>query len=120
MSILRRRAVRTAVAAATACTVVALAGCGSNGIQSIPLPGGVDTGSDARTYLLQFEDVLDLVPQSVVKQNGIPVGRVVSIEVPPDQWYAQVKVKVKKKGKAKVKVVGAFPDRKGKATTRVR
>ena len=86
---------RTAVAAATACTVVALAGCGSNGIQSIPLPGGVDTGSDARTYLLQFEDVLDLVPQSVVKQNGIPVGRVVSIEVPPDQWYAQVKVKVK-------------------------
>lgn len=94
MSILRKRGVRAGVAAATACAVMALAGCGSNGIQSIPLPGGVDTGSNPRTYMLQFSDVLDLVPQSVVKQNGIPIGRVVSIEVPGNEWFAQVKVEV--------------------------
>ncbi|WP_419231252.1 MCE family protein [Gordonia sp. CPCC 205515] len=74
--------------------VLAVAGCGSNGIQSIPLPGGVDTGDNARTYQIQFEDVLDLVPQSMVKKDGIPVGRVESVEVPQGQWFAQVKIKV--------------------------
>ncbi|MEP9390893.1 MCE family protein [Gordonia sp. VNQ95] len=80
----------------TALTMVVLvAGCGSNGIQSIPLPGGVDVGDNPRTYTIQFSDILDLVPQSAVKQNGIAVGRVTSIEVPDNQWYALVTVKVK-------------------------
>ena len=75
--------------------VVVIAGCGSNGIQSIPLPGGVDTGDNARTYRIQFDNILDLVPQSMVKQNGIPVGRVTKVEVPGDEWFAQVTVEVK-------------------------
>lgn len=76
-------------------SVVLVAGCGSNGIQSIPLPGGVDVGDNPRTYTIQFENILDLVPQSSVKQNGIAIGRVTEITVPDDQWYALVTVKVK-------------------------
>ncbi|MFT4043345.1 MAG: MCE family protein [Gordonia sp. (in: high G+C Gram-positive bacteria)] len=81
----------TALAAA-----VTVAGCASNGIQSLPLPGGVDTGDNARTYKIQFDNILDLVPQSMVKENGIAVGRVIKVEVPDNQWYAQVTIKVKK------------------------
>ncbi|GAC67908.1 Mce family protein [Gordonia soli NBRC 108243] len=79
--------------AALSATIL-VAGCGSNGIQSIPLPGGVNTGDNARTYKIQFDDILDLVPQSMVKQNGIPVGRVTKVEVPGDQWFAVVTVEV--------------------------
>jgi phospholipid/cholesterol/gamma-HCH transport system substrate-binding protein len=94
-SVRARRSVRTVVGLVLASTVLVLAGCGSNGIQSIPLPGGVDTGDNARTYQIQFDDILDLVPQSMVKKDGIPVGRMESVEVPGDQWYAQVKISVK-------------------------
>lgn len=76
-------------------TVVLVAGCGSNGIQSIPLPGGVDVGDNPRTYTIQFSDILDLVPQSMVKQNGVAVGRVTKVEVPDNEWYALVTIKVK-------------------------
>lgn len=91
---LSRKSVRLSIAGAAVAAVLAVSGCGSNGIQSIPLPGGVDTGNNARTYQIQFDDVLDLVPQSTVKKDGVPVGRVESVEVPQGQWYAQVKIKV--------------------------
>ena len=60
---------------------VAVAGCGIN-MQELPLPGGTDTGSKPRQYTIQFDNVLDLVPQSQVKKDGINVGRIVSIKVP--------------------------------------
>ncbi|MCD2145462.1 MCE family protein [Gordonia paraffinivorans] len=92
---MNRRSMRMTLAGAVLSLTVMVSGCMSGGIQSIPLPGGVDTGSDPRTYKIQFDDVLDLVPQSMVKQNGIPVGRVTKVEVPKDAWYAQVTVQVK-------------------------
>ncbi|MEO9326967.1 MCE family protein [Gordonia aurantiaca] len=92
---MNRRSMRMALAGAVLSLTVMVSGCMSGGIQSIPLPGGVDTGSNPRTYKIQFDDVLDLVPQSMVKQNGIPVGRVTKVEVPKDAWYAQVTVQVK-------------------------
>ncbi|MGW0039253.1 MCE family protein [Gordonia sp. NPDC003376] len=76
-------------------TALMVAGCATNGIQSIPLPGGVDVGDNPRTYRIQFANILDLVPQSVVKQNGIAIGRVTKVEVPDNEWYALVTVKVK-------------------------
>ncbi|MCG7631594.1 MCE family protein [Gordonia McavH-238-E] len=91
---MNRRTMRTAVAGAALSLTLLLSGCMSNGIQSIPLPGGVNTGDNARTYKIQFDDVLDLVPQSMVKRDGIPVGRVTKVEVPNDQWFAQVTVEV--------------------------
>src|SRR5690606_38104868 len=93
--LMNRRSMRMALAGAVLSLTVMVSGCMSGGIQSIPLPGGVDTGSNPRTYKIQFDDVLDLVPQSMVKQNGIPVGRVTKVEVPKDAWYAQVTVQVK-------------------------
>lgn len=86
---------RVAIAAASLAAVVTVAGCGFDGVSSMPLPGGVDTGDNPRTYTIQFDDVLDMVPNSVVKKDGIPVGRVTKVEVPGNEWYAQLTVRVK-------------------------
>ncbi len=93
--LLSRRRFRAGAAGAAAVVMLVVTGCGTNGIQSIPLPGGVNTGDNPRTYAIQFDDVLDLVPQSMVKMNGIAVGRVESVQVPDDAWYAQVTIEVK-------------------------
>ena len=84
-------------AAAVAVTMAAVVGGTSAcaGIQSVPLPGGVDVGDHPREYKIEFANILDLVPQSVVKMDGIPVGQVTKIEVPEDSWNALVTVKVK-------------------------
>ena len=84
-------------AAAVAVTMASVVGFTSAcaGIQSVPLPGGVDVGDNPREYKIEFANILDLVPQSVVKMDGIPVGQVTKIEVPKDSWNALVTVKVK-------------------------
>ncbi|GAC56551.1 Mce family protein [Gordonia hirsuta DSM 44140 = NBRC 16056] len=83
------------VSAAMAAVIFGASGCGIN-VQQMPLPGGVSLGDDPREYKIEFSNILDLVPQSVVKKDGIPVGRVTKIEVPGDSWNALVYVKVKK------------------------
>ena len=84
---------RTVVLAAGICIVaITVSGCG--GVSDIPLPGGADIGSDPMYLTIAFEDVLDLVPQSAVKVDGVPVGRVESISVAPDGWTADVGVVV--------------------------
>lgn len=81
---------RLALAAFLAATTV-LSGCGSfTGIYDIPLPGGADLGEDPFTVQARFKDVLDLVPQSGVKVNEVPVGRVEDIQLAPDGWTAEV------------------------------
>jgi phospholipid/cholesterol/gamma-HCH transport system substrate-binding protein len=69
-----------------------LAGCGFNGLYSAPLPGGANLGSHPYTLTVEFQNVLDLVPQSAVKVNDVAVGKVESIKL--DGWYALVKIKV--------------------------
>nr|WP_258080872.1 MCE family protein [Nocardia nova] len=64
--------------------------CSSDGIYSVPLPGGADVGDHPMHIDVRFDDVLDLVPQSAVKVEGVPVGRVASIDVAPDGWTANV------------------------------
>ncbi len=78
------------MAAGVCAVAVTVSACGSGGIYSIPLPGGADIGGDPMHVSIQFDDVLDLVPQSTVKVDGVPVGRVEKIEVGPDGWTAQV------------------------------
>ena len=86
---------RAVTAASGACVVaLTLSACGSAGIYSIPLPGGADVGSDPLKLTMQFDDVLDLVPQSTVKVDGVEVGRVTSIDVPADSWIADVAVEI--------------------------
>ncbi|MGV9675359.1 MCE family protein [Nocardia sp. NPDC003482] len=64
--------------------------CSSDGMYSVPLPGGADTGDHPLHIDVRFDDVLDLVPQSAVKVEGVPVGRVDKIDVAPDGWTASV------------------------------
>jgi phospholipid/cholesterol/gamma-HCH transport system substrate-binding protein len=84
--------------AATAATIAAtsvglLSAC--SGLQSVPLPGGVNVGENPVTYRVKFDDILDLVPQSLVKKDGIVVGRVTDITIAPDEWQATVKMVVR-------------------------
>jgi phospholipid/cholesterol/gamma-HCH transport system substrate-binding protein len=75
--------------------VLALTSCSSfQGIYDVPLPGGADLGDHPYTVKANFRDVLDLVPQSGVKVNEVPVGRVEDIQLAPDGWTAQVTMRV--------------------------
>ena len=73
-------------------TALALSGCGFHGLYSAPLPGGADLGSHPYRVLVDFADVLDLVPQSSVKVNDVTVGKVESVELVGWQARAQVVV----------------------------
>jgi phospholipid/cholesterol/gamma-HCH transport system substrate-binding protein len=90
---MRGRAVRLA-AAATA-TALLTSGCGvlSSGLRGVDLPGGADLGDDPYRVTVEFADVVDLVPQSLVKVNDVSVGTVTDIEVGPN-WTAMVTVLV--------------------------
>ncbi|MQA12105.1 MAG: MCE family protein [Pseudonocardiaceae bacterium] len=84
------RGVRGAIAGALTATLLAVSGCGFSGAYDIPLPGGADLGDHPFTMRVQFRDVLDLVPQSAVKVNEVPVGRVNHIGLAKDGWTAEV------------------------------
>jgi phospholipid/cholesterol/gamma-HCH transport system substrate-binding protein len=75
---------------------VALSGCGvfAGGLRGVELPGGADLGSDPYTVTIEFPDVVDLVPQSLVKVADVSVGTVRSIAVNPATWNARVTVAV--------------------------
>ena len=65
---------RATRALALATSAALLSGCGFQGARSIPLPGGQGTGGDAYQVTVEFEDVLDLVPQSSVKVDNVAVA----------------------------------------------
>ncbi|RJQ79145.1 MCE family protein [Amycolatopsis panacis] len=87
----RRAGVGTALVSVSA---LVLGGCGFSGIYDVPLPGGADLGDHPYQVKIQFQDVLDLVPQSGVKVNEVPVGQVKAIGLTPDGWHAEVTVEV--------------------------
>ncbi len=75
------------------CIMAGLAvGCGGlqGGLQNVPLPGGADTGANPYRVTAEFSDVLELVPQSLVKVNDVSVGAVRQIRLAPDSWHAVV------------------------------
>ena len=74
-----------------------VAGCGQHGFTGMynaPLPGGADLGDDPYRVTAQLADVLDLVPQAVVKVNDVAVGRVAGIRLAPDGWTAEVALEI--------------------------
>lgn len=77
-------------------SVLGTAGCGvlQGGLQSVPLPGGADVGEHPYQVTAEFSDVLDLVPQSLVKVNDVSVGAVRAIGLTPDTWHAIVTLEV--------------------------
>ncbi|RLV55022.1 MCE family protein [Aeromicrobium phragmitis] len=88
------RRLRLAVAGAAA--ALTLSGCGMLGgsVYDAPLPGGADVGSDPLRFSADFEDVLDLVPQSSVKLDNVDVGRVQDIDLNEDGESARVELVV--------------------------
>jgi phospholipid/cholesterol/gamma-HCH transport system substrate-binding protein len=83
----------TALAASTVLAAATLTGCSSggfSGIYSIPLPGGANLGSHPYQVTAQFQNVVDLVPQSAVRVNDVAVGRVTRIWLPRGSWTANV------------------------------
>ncbi|GGR68723.1 virulence factor Mce-like protein [Nocardioides luteus] len=71
-----------------------LTGCGTFSVYDLPLPGGVDAGDDAIAVKAQFQDVLDLVPQSTVKLEDIDVGKIEKVWL--DDGVATVQMLLKK------------------------
>lgn len=80
------------VVAAAAAAMLVLSGCGvlSKGVYDTPLPGGADLGSQPLKISADFEDVLDLVPQSSVKVDNVSIGRVDKIRLNPGGTSARV------------------------------
>jgi phospholipid/cholesterol/gamma-HCH transport system substrate-binding protein len=72
---------RRTTALAAGLSLLALTGCGFEGADSLPLPGGQGNGDDAYQVQVEFSDVLDLVPQSAVKVADVTVGSVRDIEL---------------------------------------
>lgn len=86
---------RAARALALVMPIAALVGgCGLPGVQELPLPGGADLGDHPYTVKARFANVLNLVPQSAVKVNDVPVGRVTKVALPEGGWTAEVTMKI--------------------------
>ncbi len=75
---------------------LAASGCGvlSGGLRNVELPGGAALGDDPYRVQIEFADVVDLVPQSLVRVGDVPVGTVEDIGVDPASWHAMVTVLV--------------------------
>lgn len=87
-----KRALQAFVGVVTGALV--LTGCGTFSVYDLPLPGGVDPGDDAISVTAQFQDVLDLVPQSTVKLEDIDVGKIDKVWL--DDGVATVEMQLKK------------------------
>jgi phospholipid/cholesterol/gamma-HCH transport system substrate-binding protein len=83
----RRKAALLAVVAS-----MLLTGCEFNGLADVQLPGGAAADDDAYHVTVDFQDVLDLVPQSSVKVNNVTVGAVEKVEL--DGWRARVRLRI--------------------------
>jgi phospholipid/cholesterol/gamma-HCH transport system substrate-binding protein len=88
-----RRSIRLAVLATSVCMLAGGCGVLSGGLRGVDLPGGADLGDAPYSVTIEFTDVVDLVPQSLVKVADVSVGTVTDIRVGPD-WTALVTVAV--------------------------
>ncbi|KUI37376.1 mammalian cell entry protein [Mycobacterium sp. IS-1496] len=86
-----RRSTRRMAAVLTCATVVA-SGCTFDGLNSIPLPGTVGTGSGATTYRVQLANVGSLESNSPVMVSDVVVGTVGRMTL--RGWHADVEVTV--------------------------
>ncbi|MBP2365769.1 MCE family protein [Pseudonocardia parietis] len=86
----------TKVAALLTAVAVSASGCGvlQGGLRGVSLPGGANLGDQPYPVQIAFEDVVDLVPQSIVRVGDVPVGAVESVTIEPTSWNALVMVQV--------------------------
>ena len=75
------------------CIAVTSAGCGFQGVNSLPLPGAVGSGSDASVYHLQFANIGTLESNSPVLIDDVVVGSVRRMTF--SHWHIDVDVSVR-------------------------
>ncbi|MCV7042129.1 MCE family protein [Mycolicibacterium moriokaense] len=73
---------------------LAVASCGFGGVNSLPLPGAVASGSDNTVYHVHISNVGTLESNSPVMMDDVVVGSVGTIGV--QDWHAIVEVRVKR------------------------
>jgi phospholipid/cholesterol/gamma-HCH transport system substrate-binding protein len=96
MSTRARRTVRGPIVGLSLVAALLLSGCSlGKDLYNTPLPGGADVGDNPVEITADFNDVVDLVPQSSVKVENIAVGRVASIELNPDGRSARATLLVR-------------------------
>lgn len=87
---------RQVVVGLVAGVALLLSGCSvGKDLYNTPLPGGADVGDHPLEITADFDDVVDLVPQSSVKVENIAVGRVASIDLNPDGRSARATLLVR-------------------------
>jgi virulence factor Mce-like protein len=67
--------------------------CAFGGVNSLPLPGAVASGSGSTVYHIELSNILTLESNSPVMVNDIVVGSVGKIDV--KNWHADVEVRVR-------------------------
>ena len=87
---------RVAALVAAGLAVTLASGCGvmTSGLRGVNLPGGADLGDAPYGVTVEFADVVDLVPQSLVKVADVSVGSVRSVTLDPKTWHALVTVDI--------------------------
>jgi phospholipid/cholesterol/gamma-HCH transport system substrate-binding protein len=85
---------RLLIALVAGCVV--LTGCSFNGAYDLPLPGKVVGDSDGYKVTAEFDDIVSVVPRTLVMANDVPVGQVDSIGRSKDGWHAVVVMTIKK------------------------
>lgn len=86
------RAVRR-IAVTSVCVAVTTTSCGFGGVNSLPLPGAVASGSGASVYHIRIANVGTLESNSPVMINDVVVGSVG--EMRARDWLADVEVRVR-------------------------
>jgi len=71
-----------------------LAGCSFHGAYDLPLPGKVVGSGDGYQVSADFNDVVGVVPRTLVMANDVPVGQVDSVE--RVGWHARVVMTIRK------------------------
>ncbi|WP_433176436.1 MCE family protein [Actinoallomurus sp. CA-150999] len=89
-----RRGRATRILAAALTLTAAVSGCSFRGVSSLPLPGGINTGSDPYDVKMVFSNVLDLVPRSQCRVDDVPVGQVTKIRLV--NWNAEVTCRLRR------------------------
>jgi phospholipid/cholesterol/gamma-HCH transport system substrate-binding protein len=90
---IKARALRQLTSIGCALMLAATAGCAFGGVNSLPLPGAVGRGPDARTYHVEIANVGTLEPNSPVLVDDVVVGSIARMRV--KAGHADVEVSVR-------------------------
>ncbi|HEY9313231.1 MCE family protein [Williamsia sp.] len=85
-----RRRIDVVALALLMCTMLAVAGCSWQGVNSVPLPGTEGRGSGSQLFHVQMANVSTLVSNSPVMIDDVVVGSIGDMTV--SAWHANVEV----------------------------